>query len=164
MPKEELFLITDDRDYISQVNDTRLAEFLSEEWQENKGTKIILYRKLSDFFRDKFPAIKLAREMEKELAISELSLSGNFQRTHTAIAKLSQFTDFTNDEVNAIVDAAISNNQIYWIGADPDVRTFMQNLVQGKENIIEAKKLAVFKSYFLADPEPAAEIVAPIEL
>ena len=45
-----------------------------------------------------------------------------------------------------------------------DVRTFMQNLVQGKENNIETKNLAIFKSYFLADPEPAAEIVEPIEL
>jgi hypothetical protein len=153
MPKEELFLITDDKDYMSQVDDTRLAEFLSEEWQERKSAKINFYRKLSDFFRDKFPMIKLASEMEKELAITELTNSGKFERTHLAIAKLSKFTDFTDDEIIEIVEAAISNSQIYWIRADEDVKTFMRNLARGKESIIEAEKLATFKSYYPDEPE-----------
>ena len=148
---------------MSQVNDARLAEFLLEEWLETKGTGINLYRKLSDFFRDKFPTIELASELEKELAVSELSLSGNFQRTHSAIAKLSQFTDFTNDEVNAIVEAAITNNQIYWISGDPDVRTFMQNLVQGKEKIVDPKKFEIFKSHYIDDPQVAVPIEEEVE-
>jgi hypothetical protein len=157
MPKAEFSLITDDKDYMSQVNDTRLAEFLSEEWQERKSAKVNFYRRLSDFFRDKFPTIRLASEMEKELAISELTSSGNFQRTHSAIAKLAKFTDFTNDEINEIVAAAISNSQIYWISEDPDVKAFMQNLVHGKEGIMEPEKLAAFKTHYMdiEDPVPA---------
>jgi len=160
MPKEELFLITDDKDYMSQVNDTRLADFLSEEWQESKAAKVNFYRKLSDFFRDKFPTIRLASEMEKELAISELANSGNFQRTHSAIAKLSKFTDFTTAEINEIVQAAISNRQVYWIGGDEDVKAFMHNLVHGKESIIEPEKLATFKSYYPDEPEHAVDALA----
>jgi len=155
MPKEELFFITDDKDYMSQVNDARLAEFLSDEWVALKTTKIFLYRKLSEFFRDKFPKIRLASEMEKELAILELARSGNFQRTHSAIAKLSKFTDFTNDELNAIVEAAISNRQVYRVAEDADVKVFMQGLIVGRENSIDPEKLKTFKTYYL--PEHPAE-------
>ncbi len=154
---EDLFFITDDKDYKSQVNDTRLAEFLSQEWEEKKSGTLSYYRKLSDFFRDKFPAIQLASELEKELAISQLANSGNFNRTHVAIAKLAKFSDFSNDEVNEIVEAAINNKQIYWISSDPDVRVFMQHLVHGKEDIIDPENLAVFLAHYPAEPEPAGE-------
>lgn len=160
---EELFLITDDKDYMSHVDDTRLAEFLLDEWEDKKNTKINFYRKLSDFFRDKFPKIRLASEMEKELAISQLANSRNFQATHMAIAKLSKFADFTNDEINQIVGEAGSNSQIYWISEDEDVKTFMQNLVRGKEGIIEPTKLAAFKTFFPDQPEPAAAASEEIE-
>jgi len=157
MPNQELFLITDDKDYISQVGDSRLAQFLTEEWEEHKTKEIHLYRKLSDFFRDKFPKIKLASEMEKELAISELTKSGKFQTTHNAIANLSKFTDFTTDELNAIVDAAISNSQIYWIAQDADVKAFMQGLLVGRESSIDSEKLKKFKACYLT-PDQTAEI------
>src|ERR1700676_5648823 len=115
MPKEEVSLITDDKDYISQVDDTRLSEFLSNEWEKLKGTKIFLYRKLSEFFRHKFPKIKLASEMEKELAISQLARAGNFQRTHSVGANLFSFTDFTNDELNPIAGVGFRNARVYRI-------------------------------------------------
>jgi PIN domain len=156
MPKQELFFITDDKDYMSQVDDTRLAEFLSDEWEGQKASKIFVYRKLSEFFRHKFPKIRLASEMEKELAISELARSGNFQRTHAAIANLSKFTDFTKDELNAIVDAAISNSQVYWIAEDADVKAFMQGLIVGREKFIDPEKLKTFKGYYAA-PQDSEE-------
>ncbi len=158
VPKDELFLITDDKDYISQVNDANLAEFLLGEWEEKKGTKIHFYRKLSDFFSDKFPNIRLASEMEKDLAISELANSGNFYTTHSAITKLSKFTDFTDAEINGIVDAAISNRQVYWISEDGDVKTFMQNLIRGKENVIDPKKLSALSILYPSDPELGPEL------
>jgi len=156
MPKEELSLITDDKDYISQVDDTRLSEFLSNEWEKLKGTKIFLYRKLSEFFRHKFPKIKLASEMEKELAISQLARAGNFQRTHSVVANLLSFTDFTNDELNAIVDAAISNDQVYRIAEDADVSLFMQSVVKGREKHIDPEKFKTFTEYYLKPPEQVA--------
>jgi hypothetical protein len=160
MPKEELSLITDDKDYMSQVDDSRLSEFLSDEWEKLKGTEIFLYRKLSDFFRHKFPKIKLASEMEKELAILELARSGSFQRTHTAIANLSKFTDFTKDELNAIVEAAISNSQVYWIAKDADVKGFMQSVVAGREKYIDPEKFKTFVTYYFTPPE---QVAIPVE-
>lgn len=90
--------------------------------------------------------------MEKELAISELANSGNFQSTHAAIGKLSKFTDFTNTEINEIVDAAISNRQVYWISEDSDVKAFMRDLVFGNESILSPDKLDKLKVYYPDNP------------
>ncbi len=135
---EDLYLITDDKDYISQIDTNNLSEFLVDEWKKEKGADIFLYRKLSDFFRDMFPEIRLASELEleKELAISSLVNSATFGTTHLAIKKLSKFTDFSDTEINELVKASISNSQIYWIKVDEEVKTFFKNLVKGKQDII----------------------------
>lgn len=151
MPKEDLYLLTDDKDYISPVNGNKLAEYLAEEWQEKKAARIVLYRKLSDFFRDKYPSIKLASELEKELAISSLAQSGSFQATHLAIAKLATFTDFTDAQIRELVEAAITNSQIFWISGDGDVKNFMLNAIRDHQHIIDPQKLAVFNTYYAND-------------
>jgi predicted nucleic acid-binding protein len=156
-PNEDLYLVTEDKDYISPVSENRLCQFLEEEWQAKKS-KIFFYRKLSHFFRDKFPRIKIASELEKELAIVNLVNSGKFETTHSAISRLSKFTDFTNIQVSEIVDAAISNSQIFWIWRDPDVKNFMQTVIKGKETAIEPEKLAKFKEIYFPSEFDASNV------
>jgi hypothetical protein len=158
MPHGELYLITEDKDYMSQVNEEKLAEFLLEEWAEKKGSNVLFYRRLSDFFSDKFPTIKLASEWEKELAIARLMWTGSFRATHAAIARVASFSDFTDDQINQIVDAAVSNTQISWICNDPDVRSFLESVVHGNEDIIEPAKLKAFNSLYHEDSGEARAI------
>ena len=94
--REDIYIISDDRDYVSKINENVLSEFLVEGWKRVKQSEIYFYPNLSGFFKDKFPHIKLASKLEKELVISNLISSGNFQSTHKAIAKLSKYTDFTD--------------------------------------------------------------------
>jgi predicted nucleic acid-binding protein len=157
IPKgEDLYLITDDKDYISPVDDNKLLQFLKNEWSDKKHTRIFFYRRLSVFFRDKYPDIKLASELEKELAITALVNSTNFQATHAAISKLNKFTDFSDSQIIAIIKASITNNQIYLINEDEDVNTFLNNLITSKENIIDPNELEVFEAYF-QQPSPGIE-------
>lgn len=137
LPQEDLYLITDDRDYESQITGNRLCEFLADEWAAKKKSRVFFYKKLSEFFTERFPKIKLASELEKELAISNLIHSGSFQATHVAIAQLSKFSDFTSTQINEIAEAAVTNTQIAWIHGDPDVRGFMQALVHSAEWMLE---------------------------
>lgn len=155
MPTQDLYLITDDTDYISPINEDKLAHYLIEEWEEKKHASIFFYRRLSQFFRHKFPSIKLANDMEKELAIANLVSSGNFASTHVAIARLAGFGDFTIAQIREIIDAALSNCQIYWISGDSDVSQFMQNIVRGREAEIDAEKLAEFRRRYTSEPEAA---------
>src|SRR4030067_1463240 len=94
--RTDLFLISADKDYFSPINETALEKFLDDEWQKSKQSKIYFYRSLSDFFRDKFPEIRLASEFEKAMAIEALADSWTFRDTHKAIEKLSKFSDFTD--------------------------------------------------------------------
>jgi len=158
MPTEDLYLITGDADYVSPINDDKLAQYLTEEWEGKKHASIFFYRKLSQFFGHKFPSIKLASEMEKELAIASLRSSANFASTHVAIARLARFGDFTIDQIREIIETAVSNSQIYWISGDPDISEFMQNIIRGKENEIDPEKLAEFRKYYTPEPE-----VAPVQ-
>jgi predicted nucleic acid-binding protein len=140
----DLHLVTDDLDYVSKISEEKLAEFLEWEWVERKGSKIFYYHRLSEFLRSQFPDIKLASELEKELAIDRLITSANFELTHLAISRLSKFTDFSDSEIREMAEACITNNQIYSIKDDPDVRTFLDNLIREREQILEPEMLEEF--------------------
>lgn len=149
--RQDLYLVSDDTDYVSQVNENDMAQFLVEEWKERKKSNIFFYKRLSAFFQDRFPDIKLASELEKELAISNLINSLNFDKTHLAIARLSKFTDFSDSQINEIVETSITNSQIYWIKDDPDVKNFLCAVIKGKESIINSRNLKTFKQIYLGD-------------
>jgi hypothetical protein len=132
-PEEDLFFVTDDRDYVSVLNESMLKEFLLNEWKASRNSNLVLYRRLSSFFKDKFPDIKLATELEKELLIRDLASSGNFAQTHQVISRLSKFSEFTTPQANELAQAAISNGQIRWIIEDADVQAFFKPISQRKD-------------------------------
>ena len=141
---EDIYFITDDKDYLSELSEDSFSPFLSDEWREKKGSSLVFLKRLSSFFKENFPDIKLATELEKELLINDLTHSGKFADTKRALRKLSKFTDFTDDELNEIVLAAISNNQIYWIMGDSIVKNTLGNIVDGNETRIDADNLSEF--------------------
>lgn len=145
VPKVDIYFVTEDTDYVSPLNEERPAQYLLEEWHTSKGTQLFLYRKLSNFFQDIFPQIKLASEIEKQQAISNLANSSNFDETHRAIRRLSKFIgDFTDHDINDILIASITNDQIYWISTDYDVRQFFDEITSGKEQVVDPE---VWKKY-----------------
>lgn len=142
---EDLFFISDDKDYCSPVNADNFSKFLLSEWHEQKQSKIFYYKQLSGFFKEKFPDIKLASELDKDYLIRELSGSNCFSTTRKVIAKLRRYFDFTPTQLNAIVDAAISNSQVYWIISDKDIKQFLSSRISGKEHCIDEINLKKLK-------------------
>jgi predicted nucleic acid-binding protein len=139
--KRDLHFITDDKDYVSPLDDEAFNGFLLEEWGKRKKSGLIFYKRLSGFFKEHFPEIKFAAELEKELLIEALAHSGTFARTHAVIAKLSKYADFTPDQISAIVAASITNSQISSIIGDDDVHSFLEGLVKGAEKYIDEDNL-----------------------
>jgi hypothetical protein len=82
-------------------------------------------RRLAPFFKEHYPDIKIASELEKEMAVQHLVGSRAFVTTHSAVAKLSSFENFSQLQVSEIVDAALTNSQVSWILGDQDVYEFM---------------------------------------
>ena len=136
---EDLYFIADDRDYVSVLDENKLKQFLLEEWVERKQSKIVFYRRLSSFFKDVFPQIKIATELEKELLIRNLAASASFAQTHSVLAKLSKFTEFTPSQLNEIVEASISNDQIYKIIDDTDVEAFLKRVTAARASDIKSE-------------------------
>jgi len=142
--EEDLFFISDDKDYHALSNKDLFLPFLNSEWMEKKGSAIVFFKRLSDFFKNKFPEIKLARELEKEILINDLIQSSTFVKTRRTLRKLVEFSDYTESEINEIVSATINNNQIFWIIQDEDINSYLRTIVEGKEKLIEPKNLEVF--------------------
>jgi len=138
---EPLYFITDDKDFSSPIDSSIFNAYLSQEWRERKDSEIFYYKSLSEFFKEYFPKITLASELEKDLVIRELANSSSFAETHTIISKLNKFSDFTIAQINAIIDATNSNNQIYWIVDDADVIKFLLKVIKGKESKIKPESL-----------------------
>lgn len=142
---EDLYFITDDRDYSSPLNPASFTPYLLEEWKDKKLSNLISYKRLSDFFADNNPDIELASEIDKDLLISALASSTYFANTHGVIARLSKYPEFTQTQLNEIVSAAVSNTQIYWIIEDDDINDFFMNIIREQEQIIEPENLNKLK-------------------
>ena len=53
----------------------------------------------------------------------------SFAATHNAIAKLTKYDDFTDNEIARIAAAYNSNNQVYMIFGDADVSAFAKKVI-----------------------------------
>ena len=127
----DIFIVTRDGDFASDLNPNRVKDFLRTEWTERKGDywkTVRLYKSLSSFFKAQFPDIVLSSEAEKAELISQLYFSSSFQETHDIIAQLKDYKFFTAGQTVRMFEALYSNNQIYWISSDSDIRDFYLSL------------------------------------
>jgi len=142
-PKEDIYFVSDDQDYCSKVDDSKFNRYLLDEWANIKTTTLHFYKRLSPFFKDKFPDIKLTGELEKEILIRRLAMSPTFSETHSILSKLNGYSGFTTEQLNSILQAYISNNQVYWILSDPDVSTFINNIVKNNRDVLDSNNLSI---------------------
>lgn len=149
--KTDLHIIVRDKDYVSIIDSNHPSEYLADEWKSEKKAKLYYYPELSNFLGQHFPKIKLAVDFERKLCITNLKDSMSFAGTHVAIAKLSQYSDFSNQDIEELCEILLSNNQVYGISEDEDVHAFVLWLITTYESIIDAEKLTqIIKKYSLS--------------
>jgi len=134
---KRIYIIADDKDYFSELDKYKLKDFLANEWREKKSEGAIIYRRLSQFFNEHYSDIKLASELEKDLAIRNLVNSKNFHTTHKAINVLNKYTEFTASQIIELRQACINNEQVRWIISDKDVKKFYRALLKNHSKSIE---------------------------
>ncbi len=130
-PKEtDLHVVSKDGDFGSSIDATKSHPVLAKEWKSENGGTLYLHTELGALIAAHFPDIKLATDIERRDAIYALVRSGSFASTHSAIAKLNSFVDLlTAPEVDELVECAVKNGQVGWIGKDPDVQGFFSKIV-----------------------------------
>lgn len=144
----DLYIISKDSDYKSDLDETRVKEFLLKEWKRKKGSNVFLYTDLSKFFREQYPEINVANDPEKEFAINQLVRSSNFQTTHIAISSLNGFSYLEDDQAMRLLEAAKENPQIYGISEDRDVHQFVQNLLEKYSSLIQEEDATIIKEKY----------------
>ncbi len=152
---QDLVLVSADRDFASKLDPRVADEFLSEEWSSAKHSELSLHDSLTAAFNVHYPAIRLAADLERSLAIDVLIASPSFRDTHLAIQRLSAFVEFAPEEAASMVEAAMSNSQIRQIIDDADVRSFYANLAERFGNHLEPANLAWLREA-LSAATPAA--------
>jgi len=91
---------------------------------------------------------------EKDEAINALVNSGSFASTHAAIARLNFYRHLLSpQDIERLVRAAVSNDQICWIATDSDVYSFFVSLIT-EHSFIDADLLDAAIDAFGLRPEP----------
>lgn len=131
----DLYFIADDKDYYSPIDNNKFNSFLSREWKRTIKSELIFYRNISDFFKNHFPEIKLASEIDKKFYTGRLVNSSSFASTHETISKLSQYDEFNQEQLYQMIEAYIYNDQIYRIINDDDVTGFLDKIISMSSNV-----------------------------
>ncbi|MBU2974112.1 PIN domain-containing protein [Zobellia sp. B3R18] len=134
---KDLVFISGDKDYLSEVDNTKFNRFLLNEWKTKKSSKIIFFKSISEFFRKYYPDIKLASELTKDLYIERLENSQSYKQARINLYYLSNFEDFTSEQLNRIYHAVIDNSQILWISQDEDINSILFGLIDKHKEIID---------------------------
>jgi len=145
--EEDLYIVSDDKDYYSIIDKEKINPFLDDEWRRTKKSSVVCYRSLSAFLKDHFAGMTLSFDPEKKELIDALSNCGSFAATHAVVAKLDEFPSFSLLEVKAILDAANVNSQFGWIVTDGDVKSFIQKAIAPhKKHLKEAHYQEIINS------------------
>ena len=147
--KEDLYFVSDDIDYKSPLDENSLSLFLKEEWEEKKSSKIHYYKNLNSFFKDKFPEINLKDDYIIDIKIQEFAESPSFDIARERLRELKTLGEFSDSQVQAIINASISNDQIYNAHEySPFVGKYLKDILAGHEDKIEKGALMIFNEYF----------------
>ncbi|WP_316753317.1 PIN domain-containing protein [Pedobacter gandavensis] len=146
--KEDLYFISDDKDFYSEIVADNFNSYLLTEWKDKKHTKLYCYRRISDFFKENFPSIKIASEYEKELLISELGRKGSFSGARQTLIKLSQYEEFSSQQLQDFINVCMSNNQVFWIKDDLDIKEMILNIIVPNKDKIDNDLLADFFDFY----------------
>lgn len=154
---EDIYFVSIDRDFSCSLDPSNLDNFLKKEWDNREWFlppqwKFYFFNDLNNFFQNKFLDIKLNEEYFKNKTISNLEESSSFDRTRAILLKLTKYENFSLDQINRIIDAAISNNQIYWAkDYTPWIAEALQKLIVPYLNKISPSKKAEFLDVY--DPD-----------
>jgi predicted nucleic acid-binding protein len=126
---EDLHFLSDDKDFFSEIDNTKFNNYLLREWRLLKASNLYFFKSLPDFFKHNYPDIKLASDIQKDIYIERLKVSVSFRDSRYYLNRLASCDDFTSDQINRIIEASLDNYQIYWISNDFDINEILYNFI-----------------------------------
>ncbi|MBW8050093.1 MAG: hypothetical protein FVQ77_07100 [Cytophagales bacterium] len=129
-PHQDLYFISEDKDYYSKLNEKSFNSYLIREWKQKKQSELFYFKRLTEFFKSQYPNIEISSETEKDIIIRNLIEAYTFDNAKSVIRKLRSYDNFSIKQLNEITNAFSSNNQIYWIKNDYTVLSARRELIE----------------------------------
>jgi len=149
-PPDQLFYVTNDKDFYSPLGQDQPNAFLTAEWARVVGAPIGFVRYLSQLPQEAVPQEVLPVEDapdERDDLVARLGASGNFADTHALIAALRRFPQFTPRQARELV-AALNNSQVGWIAGDEDIWDFYTWLMDSHQDVLAEEDLSTLRQMF----------------
>lgn len=149
-----LYFVSGDSDYVSELNPSEFSTFLTTEWRNEKGSEIHYFKSLNQLLKDLFPDVKITTEDIKEAKIQGFAQSPSFDAARTRLDSLMKLGQFSNEQILKIVNASITNNQIYRAhNYSPElIGEKSEKLIAGRETIIPYDEYKKFCEHFEIEP------------
>lgn len=113
-------------DYTEKSELDHLVKAIIDRTAYNESLEAIHYKNKKDFMEhEKMTDVE---ELAKKDLIIALESSGSFARTHSIIAKLDKYNNWTDQEKNRLIKIAENNSQVSLIINDNDVKAFYEKL------------------------------------
>lgn len=149
--KEDLYFVWIDGDFKSILDKNKINSFLNKEWNKIKLiSSIKYYENISTFIKDNFPDLWELDEYKKNKQIDKLLLSGSFNRSRQILKSLSKIWNFSDQQINKIIENSLSNNQVYMAHEySPElIWWILEEIIKWKHRIINAEKYDKFCDTF----------------
>lgn len=142
---DDLYIVTNDKDYYSLMNPKDINPFLQIEYNNDMIGNVTCFRSLTSFFKAKFPHINLENEQQKEEIINAIINSSSFASTRKALKRLQLFDTYSSEQIEQVLTAAFNNTQINWILNDEDIKQHIWSFYLKNSEKLDQQ----FISYFL---------------
>ena len=109
----EIHIISDDGDYRSALDESKINTFLASEWSSRKFGTATLYRSLNSFFAKNFPDIKLVDEAIKDGLIEQIGTARSFDNARSLIAHLYKLGNLSEGQAMLLFKSSTTNDQVY---------------------------------------------------
>lgn len=163
--RADLILVSGDSDFRSDLDKTQVMPFLKNEWKKDKKSEITLYTSLLDFVRkhqaDVHLSVEHERVVQQNRLVSQLEMSTSFMDTHAVLSRLVRSFPLTDGNVERTIMALKENNQVGWIGEDPDVKAFFLRIGRDQRMAIPSHLMDELLSRY-AELRPQSEEDDPV--
>lgn len=133
--KTDLYFVSEDGDFASKIDANNFSDFLNDEWNDKKKSRLIFYKSFTELIKNIFTTIKLKNEQETEDLINKLENSINFDFSRSTLAQLLQLNTLSDSQLNRIMEASYTNNQIYMANdySPNQISEVIKKIIDGKE-------------------------------
>ncbi|NNH36935.1 DUF4935 domain-containing protein [Acinetobacter sp. NIPH 2377] len=121
--ERNLYLVTRDGDYLSNLDKKKPNTYLEDEWREKRHGEIKIFESIADLVSQLEKDEVEFKKLRRSELLDELKLSGSFAQTHSLIDELSPLIDdFNENDIRKFLFAYYSNSQVSMIGSDSDLK------------------------------------------